>query len=64
MEGQNKRLGHISSMIKELGKDAVLTRISKYIADITKAAPTSNETYDAIIFLLALKDDIIQEKSL
>lgn len=53
---------HVQCMIKEMGKKAVGERISSYISDILKAAPSSVEIDSAISFLMQLRTDIIEGK--
>ena len=52
----------IESFIKRMGVNGAAERISHYIADISKAAPSSEITSDAIEFLLALKSDILHRR--
>lgn len=47
-------------MVAQTGVNGTCERLSGYIADICKAAPSSEEVEDIISLLLILKDDVLK----
>lgn len=63
MENQEKKSTYLETWVKQIGKKAVSERISGYISDICKAAPSSKDTDEVIQFLLYLRGDILKSNS-
>ncbi len=60
MKYQKTGTNHIENMVAQTGVNGTCERLSGYIADICKAAPSSEEVDDVINLLLILKNDVLK----